>query len=209
MAKRKQAADEVLGDAPDKDAEEPALAGMLIRDGLTLLAALAIWGGADAWAGISGLHLAVFASVGTGIAAGWIIASLLHEWGHYAGAKLSGAAAPRIAPTGFSFFRYRFDLKNNSLEQFTYMSIGGNLAHWGLFLALLMLLPLETAGQAAIAGAALAFALFASIIEWPIIARTQRGDVQPTEAFTHIDEAFIRRHYLIGGIGGLLFFAVA
>ncbi len=209
MAERKQAAEEVLGDAPSADAKEPALAGMLVRDGLTLLAALAIWGGADAWAQTSGLHLALFASVGNGIAAGWIIASLLHEWGHYAGAKLSGAVAPRIAPSGFSFFRYRFDLKNNSLEQFTYMSIGGNLAHWGLFLALLVLLPLETAGQAAITGAAFAFALFASIIEWPIIARTQRGEVQPAEAFAHIDEAFIHRHYLIGGIGGLLFFAVA
>ena len=208
QATEQQAADELFGDAPGAD-QEPPLAGMALRDGLVLLAALAIWGGADAWAVASGLPLAVFASVGNGIAAGWIITSLLHEWGHYAGAKLSRAAAPRIQPKGFSFFRYRFDLQNNSLEQFTYMSVGGNLAHWSVFLALLVLLPLETAGQAAFAGAAFAFALFASIIEWPIIARTQRGEVQPAEAFAHIDAAFIRRHYLIGGIGGLLFFAVA
>lgn len=202
-------ADELFGDAAGEDAKEPALAGMALRDAVLVLAALALWGGADAWATASGLGLATLAAVGNGGVAGWVIASLLHEWGHYAGAKLSGAAAPRIQAKGLSFFRYRFDLENNSLEQFTAMSLGGNIAHWSWFLGLLLLLPLSTPGQAAFVSAAFAFALFASFIEWPIIARVRQGRVQPTEAFTHIDAAFLRRNYLIGGAGGLLFFAFA
>ena len=202
-------ADELFGDAADGDAQEPALAGMALRDAVLVLAALGLWGGADAWAAASGLGLATVAAVGNGGVAGWVITSLLHEWGHYAGAKLSGAAAPRIQAKGLSFFRYRFDLENNSLGQFTAMSLGGNIAHWSWFLGLLLLLPLSTAGQAAFVGTAFAFALFASFIEWPIIARVRQGQVPPTEAFTHIDAAFLRRNYLIGGAGGLLFFALA
>lgn len=201
-------ADELFGDAAGEDAKEPPLEGMAVRDAVLVLAALGVWGGADAWAASSGLAIAAAAAVGNGVAAGWVITSLLHEWGHYAGAKLSGAVAPRIQAKGLSFFRYRFDLRNNSLGQFTAMSLGGNIAHWSVFLGLLALLPLNTAGQAAFVGAALAFALFASVIEWPIIARVRQGRVQPAEAFAHINPAFIRRNYLIGGVGGLLFFAV-
>ncbi len=201
-------ADELFGDAGGGGAKEPALAGMALRDAVLVLAALGIWGGADAWAAASGLAVATVAAVGNGVVAGWVITSLLHEWGHYAGAKLSGAVAPRIQAQGLSFFRYRFDLENNSLGQFTAMSLGGNIAHWSAFLGLLVLLPLSTPGQAAFVGAALAFALFASVIEWPIIARVRQGQVQPAEAFAHIDAAFLRRNYLIGGAGGLLFFAV-
>ena len=201
-------ADELFGDAGGADAQEPALAGMALRDAVVVLAALGVWGGTDAWAAASGLAVATVAAVGNGVVAGWMITSLLHEWGHYAGAKLSGAVAPRIQAKGLSFFRYRFDLENNSLGQFTAMSLGGNIAHWSVFLGLLALLPLSTLGQTAFVGAAFAFALFASFIEWPIISRVHQGQVRPAEAFTHIDAAFLRRNYLIGGVGGLLFFAV-
>ena len=191
------------------DAAEPALGGQLIRDAALILAGLALFGGAEAWAAVSGLLLAQAVAVGNALVAGWTIANVLHEWGHYAGAKLARAAAPRVKPRGFSFFRYRFDLEGNSLGQFTAMSLGGNLAHWGVFAAALLLLPMATPAQSAFVAATFAFAVFASVIEWPIIVRTNWGGLQPSKAFAHINRSFIRGRYVVGGIGGLVLLAFA
>jgi len=191
------------------DAAEPALGGQLIQDAALILASLALFGGAEAWAAASGLLLAQAVAVGNALVAGWTITNLLHEWGHYAGAKLARAAAPRVKPPGFSFFRYRFDLEGNSLAQFTAMSLGGNVAHWGAFAAALLLLPMATPAQSGFVAATFAFAVFASVIEWPIIARTNWGGLQPSKAFAHINRSFIRGRYAVGGIGGLVFLAFA
>ena len=202
-------ADDVLEVLNKAQGKEPALGGVLLRDAATIVAALALWGGADAWAGATGLGLAMVTAVGASMVAGWSIASLLHEWGHYTGAKVAGAVAPRVQVSGMSFFRYNFDLENNSLGQFTAMSLGGNLAHWATFAAAFVLLPMSTPAQATFVGTAFAFAVFASVIEFPIIARTASRRVRPLEAFAHIDKAFITKHYVIGGVGGLLFLAFA
>lgn len=197
---------EGLNDAADR---EPAPGGMLLKDAATIVAALALFGGAETWAAASGLGLAHVTAVGAAMIAGWVIASLLHEWGHYAGAKLSGAIAPRVKLAGLAFFRFNFDLEKNSLRQFASMSAGGNVAHWSAFAAAFLLVPMNTLAQSVFVSSALAFAVFASVIEWPIIARTASGRVRPAQAFAHLDRAFLRRHYMIGGIGGLLFFAFA
>ncbi|MCY4344476.1 MAG: hypothetical protein OXE83_12980 [Gammaproteobacteria bacterium] len=193
------------------DAAEPALGGQLIQDAALILAGLALFGGAEAWAAASGLLLAQVVAVGNALVAGWVITNVLHEWGHYAGAKLARAAAPRVKPPGLSFFRYRFDLEGNSLAQFTAMSLGGNLAHWGVFAAAFLLLPMATAtpAQSGFVAATFAFAVFASVIEWPIIVRTNWGGLQPSKAFAHINRTFIRGRYLVGGIGGVVFLVVA
>ena len=203
--------DEVLDFAKDDDSvvREPALGGMLIRDGAAVVGLLALWGGAEAWAANTGLALALVTAVGASLIAGWSIAGLSHEWGHYAGAKLARAAAPRVKLPGLSLFRYNFDLEKNSVRQFAAMSIGGNLAHWATVVAAFLLVPMTTLAQTTFVSSTVAFAVFASVIEWPIIARTTSGRVRPAEAFAHLDQAFLRRHYVIGGIGGLLFLAFA
>lgn len=191
-------------------AKEPALGGMMLRDGVALAAVLAVWGGADAWAVVSGLQFAKAVAIVNGVVAGLVVVALLHEWGHYAGAKLTGAIAPRVEPKSpSSLFRFQFDLANNTLRQFTALGVGGNVAHWLAFLTLFALLPLETAGQTALVAAALAFAFGASVLEVPIIARALKGTVQPIHAFDHLSRAVLRRHVFIGGIGGLAFAAVA
>ena len=116
-------ADENVKESPKSEEKEPELLGMLLRDAAVVFAGLALWGGADAWATTSGLAVALVTSVGSALIAGWIIASLMHEWGHYLGAKLSRSKAPRIKAPGLLFFRYNFDLVNNSLGQFTSMSV--------------------------------------------------------------------------------------
>ena len=202
-------AEEVLEVTKDAETSEPALGGMLIRDGAAVVGLLALWGGAEAWAANTPLVLALFTAVGASLVAGWSIGGLFHEWGHYAGARIARAAAPRIKVRGLSFFRYTFNLEKNSLRQFTAMGIGGNVAHWAAVAAAVMLVPMTTLGQATFVSSTVAFAVFASVIEWPIIARTASGRVRPIEAFAHLDRAFLRRHYVIGGIGGLLFLAFA
>ena len=198
-------ADENVKESPKSEEKEPELLGMLLRDAAVVFAALALWGGADAWASTSGLALALVTSVGSALIAGWIIASLMHEWGHYLGAKLSGSKAPRIKAPGLLFFRYNFDLVNNSLGQFTSMSVAGSLAHWGVFAAALLLLPMATLAQTAFISSTFAFAIFASIVEWPIIARTSLRKIQPIQAFAHIDGTFLLRHQVYGGVAGLAF----
>ena len=200
-------ADDVLDIGKEAGAKEPALGAMLLRDGSAVVLLLALWGGAQAWAAASGLALALVTAVGASLVAGWSITALLHEWGHYAGARLAGAVAPRVRLPGLSFFRYNFDLEKNSIGQFTAMSAGGNLAHWGTVAGALLLVPMTSLAQSAFVGTTVAFAVFASVIEWPIIARTASGRVRPAQAFVHLNPGFIRRHYVIGGIGGLLFLA--
>ena len=198
-------ADENVKESPKSEEKEPELLGMLLRDAAVVFAGLALWGGADAWATTSGLAVALVTSVGSALIAGWIIASLMHEWGHYLGAKLSGSKAPRIKAPGLLFFRYNFDLVNNSLGQFTSMSVAGSLAHWGVFAAALLLLPMATLAQTAFISSTFAFAIFASIVEWPIIARTSLRKIQPLQAFAHIDGTFLLRHQVYGGVAGLAF----
>ena len=202
-------ADDVMDVPGAAGAREPALGGMLLRDGSAVVLLLALWGGAQAWAADSGLALALVTAVGASLVAGWSISGLLHEWGHYAGARLAGAVAPRVKVPGLSFFRFNFDLEKNSVGQFTAMSVGGSLAHWGAVAAAMLLVPMSTLPQAAFVSTTVAFAVFASVIEWPIIARTASGRVRPAQAFAHLDLAFLRRYYVVGGIGGLLFLAFA
>ena len=198
-------AEKATHEAPTARDQEPPLLGMLLRDATLVFAALAIWGGAEAWAISSGLALALVTAVATALIAGWVIASLLHEWGHYLGAKLARSEAPRINMPDILFFRYNFDLEKNSLAQFTSMSIAGNIAHWGVFVAALLMLPMSTLAQTAFISATLAFAIYGSIVEWPIIARTLLRKVEPIQAFTHINSRFLLRHQVYGGVVGLAF----
>ena len=198
-------ADQSTNPEAAREDKEPKLLGMLLKDITVIFAALAIWGSADHWATNSGFSLALVTAVGTALIAGWLIASLLHEWGHYFGAKVANSQAPRMIIPGFLFFRYNFDLEQNSLAQFTSMSVAGSLAHWGAFVAALLLLPMASLAQTAFVSATLAFAVFASVVEWPIIARTSLRRVKPIEAFKHIDGKFLFQHQVIGGGAGLVY----
>ncbi len=182
---------------------EPRLGGALLKDATLILMALAIWGSADHWASSSGLPLALVTAVGTALIAGWFIASLLHEWGHYAGARLSGSRVTLTSPSALLSLRYRFEPEHNNLAQFTAMSLAGSLAHWGVFAAAVLLLPLTSLAQLALVSASFAFAVFASFVEWPIIARTSLRRVAPKDAFGHVNARFLQRNHVIGGFAGL------
>ncbi len=72
----------------------------------------------------SATSLAIGAALGALVT---LSAFLLHEWGHYAGARLAGA---RPVPTRSAFAVFLFDLDEPSCtrEQWLAMSLGGYLA---------------------------------------------------------------------------------
>lgn len=133
-----------------------------------------IWAGAEAWATVSGLVFAKTLSAIGGMVVGLVVTGLSHEWGHFAGARMSGGVAPTAAASKFAGV-FAFDLERSSDAQFRAMSVGGNVAHWAAAWILFFGLPGATIGQAAIQAAALGFVVFASVVELPVIWRAFRG----------------------------------
>ena len=58
---------------------------------MIVLAALTIWAASDAWFQVTGLFAAELLSAADAIFVGYIVAAIFHEWGHYLGARISGA----------------------------------------------------------------------------------------------------------------------
>ena len=154
---------------------EPTLFSLLARDTAIALAALSLWAAADTWYLVSGLGFALAISVLDAIFVGYILGALFHEWGHYTGAKLSGASAPRVKPKGTSLFRFNFDMAANTQRQFHWMSFGGWVFHWGLLLILVAALPFDSIGRIALVSSVFGFILYATFIETGILRQTFGG----------------------------------
>ena len=140
-----------------------------------VLGSMSIWGVSDYWAAESGLVLALGLALINSIVAGTIIASILHEWGHFLGARLSGSNAPLLEKT-FSFFFFNFKDEGNSKGQFLRMSLGGPIANWALVVGFFFLLPLETWSQILLLATLLSIAVSVSIFEVPVMLRIQQGE---------------------------------
>lgn len=140
-----------------------------------VLGSLTLWGASDFWAAESELILALTLALINSIVAGTIIASILHEWGHFLGAKLSGSNAPLLEKT-FSFFFFNFKDEGNTKGQFLKMSLGGPIANWSLVVAFFFLLPLETWSQVLFLATLLSIAVSVSIFEVPVMLRIREGE---------------------------------
>ena len=145
-----------------------------IRHAAIVLTAFTIWGTSDSWAAQSGLFLAEMVSLINAIFAGVILASIFHEWGHFTGARISGAVSP-IAKEPVSFFMFNFKDELNSRGQFLSMSVGGPFANWGLFVLIFMLLPLNTWSQAMLLATTFSIAVSVSVFEFPVINAVMYG----------------------------------
>jgi len=146
-----------------------------LRDVLIVITLLSIWAGAEAWASQSGLGMAAALSSIGGLLVGAATTALLHEWGHFVGARSSGGTAP-VSPAGNFLPLFLFDFDRSEEEHFRAMSVGGNVAHWATALALFVMLPGATAGQLALQCGSLGFAVFASTIEFPVLRRAFAGE---------------------------------
>jgi len=144
--------------------------------GLAVIASLTLFGAAHTWATATGWPLATGTAIAAAIAAGMVLSSIFHEWGHYSGAALSGSTI-KIAekPSDYYFF-LGFNPKANSVTQALWMTWGGLAGSWSLALLVLLLVPMDSWMSAALLATAVGRAVNASVFEVPIALRTIRGD---------------------------------
>ena len=185
---------------------EPTLFSLLSRDTAIAAAAISIWAAADTWHLVTGIWFAQAISIVNAIFVGYVLGALLHEWGHYTGAKLSSASAPRVKPKGTSLFRFNFDMAANSQRQFHWMSFGGWVFHWGLLLLLVMAIPFDSLGRIALVSSVFGFIIYATVIETGILRQTLGGS-DPAETLGQLSAKTFQQASIAGSLSGL--FALA
>jgi hypothetical protein len=200
-----EAASTTIG-TQEKPADATPVARLARRDGAIALAALSLFGAADAWHAATGLAFAALLTVVNGAVVGWVLGTLAHEWGHFAGARLSGGIAP-TRPYRSLFPIFDLDLDRSDPAAFRAMSVAGNVAHWGIVLALALLVPMDAPGRQALVCGAFAFAVAASTTELPIIRRAFEG-TPPKQCFAGLTGAKLARDRRIGAAAGLALFLV-
>jgi len=117
-------------------------------------------------------------SAGTGFGAdfsGWVVGALLffcahivHEWGHYLGAVLTGSRVGIHRKLTSPFF-FRFEAEGNSLKQFIAMSFGGFLATGATIAFYYLGLPDEYLASRIGRGGALFGAFLGVTLELPLL----------------------------------------
>lgn len=141
------------------------------------MGALTLWGTALVWAETTGWLLAHAIAVANAVIAGTVLASLVHEWGHFTGARLSGAVSPALDAPKNHFFMFDFKMDENDVDQFTAMSWGGIVAPWILVALLVVLIPVGMLSAAALVATLVARAVSAGAFEVPIVQAAQHhGD---------------------------------
>lgn len=185
---------------------EPSMFSMMSRDIGIALITLSVWAAADTWYLLSGLWFAQLLSIGDAIFVGYVLGALFHEWGHYSGAKLSGAQAPRVKPKGISLFRFNFDMSVNDQRQFHWMSFGGWVMHWALLLLLVIAIPFDSLGRIALVSSVFGFIVYATFIETGILRQTLSG-ADPKETLNQLTAKTFQQATIAGTVGGL--FALA
>ena len=172
--------------------DEARLSLVILRDVAVVSVLLSLFAAAESWATVSRLALASLLSVVDGLLVGIATGALIHEWGHFIGARLGGGHAP-LKPLMQFLPLYDFDYANNDSRSFLWMSYGGNIAHVALVLVLLMLVPTRSMGTAALVAGAFGFGVFSSLIEIPVIQQSRRG-VPALEALASIPKDFVSRY---------------
>jgi hypothetical protein len=188
-----------------KSADVTRVSRLALRDGAIALAALSLFAAADAWYAASGLKAAALLSVLDGLAVGYGLGLLAHEWGHFAGARWGGGIAPTTKLTQL-FPIFLLDMQKSPDRAFKAMSVGGNIAHWSAVALFLLWLPLDAPGRIALGCGAFAFAFGASTTEFPVIRRSFAG-ATPVESFAGLTGAKLRRNRWIGYAAGAVLFA--
>ena len=174
--------------------------------GTAVVAALTLFGAAHTWASVSGWPLATVTGVAAALIAGVVISAIAHEWGHFAGSALSGSRY-KVARKPFNyFFMFSFDTPANTTRQALWLSWGGQAGSWGVFVAILALVPMDSWASAALAATLLGQALNASIFEFPVIFRTRQSGEFEQELARRLESPGVVR--MPGLIAGLIFFAL-
>jgi hypothetical protein len=198
--------------AAEQAAETPATLALsdsqnLVKHGLIqgtiALAAFSMWAATDAWLAVTQLPLANVLSILTAVIAGVTVSTVIHEWFHFAGAKLGGSSYTIPAKTGF--FIYDYDYAHSSVRQFYIMSLAGQLGSVVAVIGLYSLIPMDTSGRFMLVAAAIGSAMFGGAIEWPVMLRTRHSN-NPLAELSKITPGVFGRSLSFGTAGGLLVF---
>ena len=169
----------------------------------TALVLLCLFAASDSWSALTGWKLASLLSVVTGFAAGFAVTTVLHEWFHLLGARLSGGAY--TIPQGVSFFVYDWKFDCNTVRQFYTMSLAGSIGGLMSVCLLAAAIAPDNAGRlSVVAGAVMSFT-FGAIIEWPVLKRTLASG-QPMEELSKIDQTVLTRAFTGGAVAALIVF---
>ena len=191
--------EEAMRSLPDDRARGLQLASLAGTHALVLLVAFSLFAAADSWRLLSGLGMASALALATGALAGITTTTLIHEWFHYLGARLSGGAYG--IPRKKGLFVYDWNFAQNNTDQFFFMSIAGSVGG-ALSLVLLWLpLPADTLGRAAVHGGAVAGFVFAAVVEWPVLRRVRFGG-DPLTALSGIDQRVLGLAFLAASFAG-------
>ncbi len=166
-----------------------------------VMGALTLWGAADAWVAVSDLMIARVVVVANALIAALVVTSVLHEWGHFAGARLSGAVSPVLEKPVKYFFMFDFKFDENDSRQFVWMSWGGILTPWLVVVLVLLLVPLDTVGRVVLLAAFVARAAQVSLFEVPVTLRALRGGDPRAELGKELKAGFGRSRSLGNMIG--------
>jgi len=173
-----------------------------------VVAALTLWGAAASWAESSGWALASFAAAGTALVAGSVIPSVLHEWGHFTGARLSGAVSPVLEEPRDHFFMFDFKMGENDVRQFTWMSWGGILAPWLVLLLAAVSVPWGAAGAAVLLATLLYKAVAVTVFEGPVVSAAGRSGDPGAELGRSVRAGGLKRGRDVGLMAGAICFVL-
>ena len=175
------------------------------RHGAAVVAVLTLFGAAHAWAANTDWLLASLVAPLAAFLAGMVLAPISHEWGHFAGARLSGAVSPVNAQPYRWFFIFNFDARTNSATQALWMSWGGQIGSWLAVLAVLLLVPMDSLVSAVLLATVLGQALNASVFEVPVMLRTRQSQDLETEVNAQLaDPGLVQWPGLFVGVATIL-----
>lgn len=171
------------------------------------MGALTLWGAADAWAVQTDWGLAWAAAMANAVIATYVLTGILHEWGHYAGARLSGSLAPaRPEPVNY-FFMFDFSFKENDTRQFVWMSLGGILVPWLMVLGTLWAIPIDNPSRALLLAGLVTRAVQVSLFEVPVTMRASQGGDPRKELGAQLKAGFTTSRNISLAVGALVWLA--
>jgi hypothetical protein len=173
-----------------------------------VVGALTLWGAAATWAQETGWAIAQLAAVANALVAGTVIPSVVHEWGHFLGARASGAASPVFEEPRRHFFLFDFPMDQNDTRQFTWMSWGGIVAPWLVVLLAAVFVPLHAAGAMVLLATLVARAVSVAGFEVPVTMHAARSGQPGAELGQALQAGGLDRSRKIGFAVGVACFAL-
>jgi len=161
--------------------QDGALMRQAMAHGSVMLALAASLVAANAWIPVVDSDIVYHVAAAWAFLCGLAFSHIIHEWCHYAGARLARSAftlKPRVHPLFFDF-----DLKKNSSRQFLCLSLGGLI---GNFLLLTLLISFTTSGgivAISLLAAVLGQLVFVLMLELPVSVAVIAGK-DPLAALT-------------------------